>query len=104
MPKTSLIRASTTKNVSKSFKTVEKEDSGCQGLERCLDRNPDWKSFIMVCVLLSRSIRRAADEEPNPAAKVDRTSQGTDSNSSGDHRFRRRREFAPARGNNSQAR
>jgi hypothetical protein len=58
---------------------------------------------MMVCVLLSQSIRSAADEEPNPAAKVDRTSQGTDSNSPGDHRFRRRREFAPARGNNSQA-
>ena len=56
----------------------------------------------MVCVLLSHSDRRADDEEPNPAAKVDRTSQRTDPNSSGDHRFRRRREFAPARGNNSQ--
>lgn len=56
----------------------------------------------MVCVLLSRSDRRADDEEPNPAAKVDRTSQRTDPDSSGDHRFRRRREFAPARGNNSQ--
>ena len=56
----------------------------------------------MVCVLLSQSDRRADDEEPNPAAKVDRTSQATDPNSPGDHRFRRRREFAPASGNNSQ--
>ena len=39
IPRTGAVSAFTTKDVLKVLRTVEKEDSGCQGSERCLNRN-----------------------------------------------------------------
>ena len=48
-------------------------------------KGPDFKTLVMVCVLLFR--RGGDDEEFNPAPKVDRAPQGTNPNSPGDHWF-----------------
>jgi len=57
--KDGLVYVSTTERVSKYDKTAAREDSGCQGVREMTYEETRFQDLVMVCVLLSRSSRRA---------------------------------------------